>query len=242
VEDRTPQSAQAFASYSSSTLRPESHADNCQQVEGRIKFYECVGEDMVVAGAYLQLFRAIWAAEAVQGPEYTCSLLSVYTPDCCMGDNGSGHPSGASGLRGLGSIPELPGGHPLHEPHAAQPHLHTWLASQLCHVESSYNTRYAQNTQANKKGHTTSICVAAMDEYTADAFSNPDELPSLTITYSDVEGSSSEAAGLSTEGKKELLQRSISPSRLQEKARASHAEKMENSPGGRSIHDRLFAK
>jgi len=84
-----------------------------------------------------------------------------------------------------------------------------------------------------------------MDEYTADAFSNPDEpLPSLTVTFSDVEGSSSEAAGLSKESKT-LLQRSMSPSRLQEKARASHAEKiekMENSPGGRSIHDRLFAK
>src|SRR5271163_2258852 len=64
----------------------ESHADNCQQIEGRIKFYECVGEDMVVAGLYLRLSRAIWAVEAVPGLEYTCSLLSVYTPDCCMGD------------------------------------------------------------------------------------------------------------------------------------------------------------
>jgi len=84
-----------------------------------------------------------------------------------------------------------------------------------------------------------------MDEYTADAFTNRDEpLPSLTVTYSDVEGSSADAA-LSKEGSKKVLQRSISPSRLQEKVRdvgASQAEKMENSPGGRSIHDRLFAK
>ena len=82
-----------------------------------------------------------------------------------------------------------------------------------------------------------------MDEYTADAFANRDEpIPLISVTADDLVGSSSEA---DTPGKRARLKKTLSGSRLRDKARphaAAQVEKLDSSPGSASIQDRLFAK
>lgn len=83
-----------------------------------------------------------------------------------------------------------------------------------------------------------------MDEFTADAFANRDEpIPLLSVPYSDIDTSSSEAE---RDSGRKRLKKSLSPSHLREKARGISNEideKAANSGEGKlSIQDRLFAK
>ena len=77
-----------------------------------------------------------------------------------------------------------------------------------------------------------------MDEYTADAFANRDEpVPLLAIPNSDIDASASEAESTSSRLR---LKKSLSPSRLKEKA-AGLADNVDNS-SRTSLQDRLFSR
>jgi hypothetical protein len=83
-----------------------------------------------------------------------------------------------------------------------------------------------------------------MDEFTADAFANRDEpVPLLTVTQSDVELSASD---VESEGKRRRVRKSLSPSRLRDKASdyaSSQLDKAESHPDIKlSIQDRLFSR
>ena len=83
-----------------------------------------------------------------------------------------------------------------------------------------------------------------MDEYTADAFANRDEpVPLLTINPSDVELSASD---VESEGQRQRLKKSLSPSRLRDKATekaVAQGEKGELTPDVKlSLQDRLFSR
>lgn len=83
-----------------------------------------------------------------------------------------------------------------------------------------------------------------MDEYTADAFANREEpLPSLTVSLTDVELSASDAE---SNGRRQRIRKSLSPSRLRDEASeytAAQAEKASLSPDVKlSIQDRLFSR
>lgn len=84
-----------------------------------------------------------------------------------------------------------------------------------------------------------------MDDHSSDTFANRDEpLPLLTVSFDDLDDTSSEADS-SSESRSQRFRRRVSASRIREKAQDLHAvtsEKVASSPGKPSIQDRLFNK
>ena len=76
-----------------------------------------------------------------------------------------------------------------------------------------------------------------MDDYTAEAFSNRDEpIPVIGVPGND-------ALSSDTEGKRDKLKKSLSPSHLKDKIRdAGNSSSSNGSDPGHSLQDRLFAK